>query len=177
MTAATTDLIESNGAGPTDTGSLTNVNAGSNDSYNIVTATYPIVAGTNSFEKWHRIKCTAAGTSTSLNNWKVWLSTGSITANCTLKTNLRETSYGGAQSYAAPSATDRSATYGYTQTFPTTTPSASNLGYGGTLGAAMTISSGLPKYTDYIVMQLQTTGSANTGLTGGVITYQYDETS
>lgn len=176
MTAATTDLYETNGA-TVVTGGLSNVNMGSNDSYNIVTATYPIVAGTNSFEKWWRIGCSAKGTSSSLNNWKVWLSTGSITANVSFKTNLREAGYEGAQTFNAPSATDRSATYKYSQTFPIATPTLTNLGYGGTAGAAMDISSGLPKYTDYIVSQLQTTAGANTGLTGGVITYQYDETS
>jgi hypothetical protein len=172
---ASRDLSESNGAGPTVTDAVTNVNMGSNDSYNLVALTYPITAGTNSFEKWHRIKVTAAGGSSSLNNWKVWAS-NTMSANCTLKTNCRETSYGGAQTYNTASATDRSGTYGYTQTMPTSTPTNSNLGYGGTLGAAMDITSGLPKYTDYIVMQIQTTGSATIG-TSFNMNYQYDETA
>ena len=176
MTAATTDLYESNGAGPTVTGALSNVNMGSQEAYNIVVATYPITAGNNSYEKWHRIGCSAAGTSTALANFRVYASTG-FSANCTHKTNCRTTSYGGAQTYRTPVATDDSGSKGYTQTMPTSDPGGTgNLGYGGTLGASMDITSGLTKYTDYCITQCQTTASANVGASGITMTYKYDET-
>lgn len=174
--AATVVIAEMNGApAGTESADPANLNMGSTDASALNPITYPITAGANSYEKWIRLKCTAAGGSSSLNNWKVWAS-AALAANATHKTNARETTYGGAQTYAQPSATDRSATYGYTQAMPTSTPTNSNFGYGGTLGAAMDITTGLPKYTDYVVMQIQTTASATAGTTI-TMNFQYDETA
>jgi hypothetical protein len=167
--AATVSIAESNGATPTVTASITNANMGSTDAVNLVAATYPITAGTNSYEKWHRFNVTAMGGSTSIQNLKVWAS-AALSANCTHKCNLRETSYDGAQTYNTASATDRSATYDYTQTMPITTPSGANLGIAGTLAGTLTATG----YSDYMVMQIQTTGAAVAGATV-TMNYQYDE--
>jgi len=171
--AATVTMSESNGVGEDITTSITNSNMGSTDAVNLAAVTYPITAGTNSFEKFQRFRCSADGGSSALLNWKVWASAG-LSANCSLKTNARESDYGGATAYVQPSATDRSATYGYTQAMPTSEPTGSNLGYGGTLGASMDITGELPKYSDYLVMQIQTTIAATAGTTV-TMNYQYDE--
>jgi hypothetical protein len=167
--AATVSIEESNGAGPSLTASITNTNMGSTDAVNLVAATYPITAGTNSYEKWQKFNVTAMGGSTAIQNLQVWASAG-LSANCTHKTNARTSSYGGAQSYNQASATDRSATYAYTQTMPTAAPGAANLGIAGTLAGVL---SGTGK-SDYLVMQIQTTGSAVAGATV-TMNYQYDE--
>jgi hypothetical protein len=109
------------------------------------------------------------GTSTAIKNLKVWASAG-LGTGCTHKTNARESSYDGAQTFAQPSATDRSATYDYTQTMPTTTPTGANLGINGSLTGELTATG----KSDYLVMQIQTTGSAVAG-TSVTMNYQYDE--
>ena len=170
--AATVSVAESNGTTPTVTPSITNTNMGSTDAVNLVAATYPITAGTNSFEKWQRFDVTAMGGSSKIKTLKVWSSAG-LSANCTHKTNARETVYGGAQTFDTvngPLATDRSATYGYTQTMPTSTPSGANLGIGGSLSGEITVAG----FSDYLVMQIQTTGAAVAG-TSVTMNYQYDE--
>lgn len=171
---ANVTISESNGAGPTVTASVTNVNMGSTDAFQLVAATYPIAATGFSYEKWHRLAVASgdAGGSSGIRKFKVWASAG-LGTGCTHKTNARETTYGGAQTYNTPAATDRSATYGYTQTMPTSTPTNANLGYGGTLDALMDLTSGLPKWSDYLVSQIATSG-ATTGTTV-TMNYQYDE--
>lgn len=169
--AATVVVSESNSAGETKTSDPTNVNMGSNDSYNIVTATYPITAGTNSFEKWHQISVTAMGGSTNVQNIRVWAS-ATLGTGVTHKTNARTAAYDGAQTYNTPSATDRSATYKYSQTMPTSEPGTANLGIAGTLAGTLTAAG----FSDYHVSQLQTTGSATAG-TSVTMSYKYDEIS
>jgi hypothetical protein len=170
--AATVSISESNGLTPTVTASVTNVNMGSTEAVNLVAADYPITAGNNSFEKWNRFNVTAMGGSSKIKTLKVWASAG-LSANCTHKTNCRESSYDGAQVYDTsngPLATDRSATYDYAQTMPTSTPSGANIGIGGSLTGELTATG----YSDYIVMQIQTTASAVAG-TSITMNYQYDE--
>ena len=171
--SATITIAETNAATAVVTDSITNSNMGSVDQVNLDPVAYPIVAGENSFEKWQRFCCSDAGGSSALLNWKVWASAAPA-AGTTMKTNARTASYAGAQVYSTPSATDRSATYGYTEDMPTSEPATSNLGYGGTVGAQMDITSGLPKYSDYLVMQLQTLIAAVAGSTFN-LNYQWDE--
>lgn len=170
--AATVTIKESNGAGETVT-ATTNSNMGSTDAVDLVAATYPISPSTNSFEKWQRFSVDAMGGSSKIKTLKVWRP-GSLGTDATHKTNARETTYGGAQTYNTPSATDRSATYGYTQGMPTTEPTGANLGIGGTLAGEL-IATG---YSDYLVHQIQLGASAVAGvaLTGGNgMQYKYTE--
>jgi hypothetical protein len=172
MAAATVSIAESNGTTPTVTASITNSNMGSTDAVNLNATTYPITAGTNSFEKWQRFDVTNMGTSSAIQNLKVW-SSAALSAYCTHKTNCRTAGYEGAQTYDTtngPLATDRSATYDYTQTMPTSTPATANLGIAGSLTGQLT-STG---FSDYMIMQIQTTGSATAGTTV-TMNYQYDE--
>lgn len=173
MTLATVTIAESNGTTPTVTASITNTNMGSSDTVNMTISTSTaITAGTNSFEKWQRFNVSSMGTATAIKNLKVWAS-AALATGATHKTNARTTSYGGAQTFntgTGPLATDRSATYGYTQEMPTSEPASANLGISGALDGELT-STG---YSDYLVMQIQTTGAAVAGKSI-TMNYQYDE--
>lgn len=168
--AATVEICESNGAGETITHNITNTNMGSTDAAALDPVANPVTPGNNTYEKWQRVHVTAMGGSSKIDNLKVW--GAALGANATHKTNARTATYGGAQTYAAPSASDRSATYGYTQTMPTSAPSSANLGIGGSLTGTITAAG----YSDYLVMQIQTTSSATAGNTT-TMSYQYDETA
>jgi hypothetical protein len=176
MAAATVEICESNGTTPTITHNITNSNMGSTEAVNLDPVAYPITPGTNSFEKWQRIHVTDIGTSSKIDNLKVWRTTA-LGAEAAHKTNAREASYDGAQTFPTgagegPKATDRSATYDYTEAMPTSTPTGANLGIGGALNGALTAAG----YSDYLVHQIQTTASAVAGATM-TMNYQYDETA
>lgn len=174
MAAATVEICESNGTTPTVNHNITNSNMGSTEAVNLDPVAYPITPGNNSFEKWQRIHCTDIGSSSKLDNFKVWR-TGSLGANASHLTNARTAGYEGAQTFDTvngPLATDRSATYKYTQAMPTSTPASANLGIGGSLSGNLAA----PGYSDYLIHQIQTTGSATAGATC-TMNYQYDETA
>lgn len=167
--AATVEICESNGAGETISHNIANLNYGSADAKELVAASYPITQGANSFEKWVRFHVTAMGGVSAVDNLRIWR-TGSLGANVTHKCNLRTTSYDGAQTYAQPSATDRSATYDYAQAMPTSEPATANLGIGGSLTGQL-VDVG---YSDYFVSQIQTTASATAGAST-TISFEHDE--
>lgn len=164
--AATVVINEYNGGAATETANITNTNMGSTDAANLDPVANPIVPGQNSFEKWQKFDVTAMGGSSAVKNLKVWR-TGSLGANATHLTNARTTSYGGAASYTTPTA---SASTPATQTMPTSEPASANLGIGGSLTGSLTGTG----ESDYLVHQIQTTGSATAGSTS-TMNYQYDE--
>jgi hypothetical protein len=166
--AATIQIDESNGAGETQTTNISNTNMGSTDAANLDPVAYPITPGNNSYEKWQRFHVTNMGGSSKIDNLQVWR-TGSLGANASHKTNARTSSYGGAQTYATPTASASSVA---TQTMPTSAPGAANLGIGGSLSGSRTTTG----YSDYLVMQITTTGSATAGSTK-TFSCQYDETT
>lgn len=171
MTAATVIIAESNGAGESVT-TVTGTHMGNSDTPNMNSVDYPITPGLNSFEKWQRFSVTANPSGNIIRNLKVWCS-AVLTGSDVHKTNAREAAYDGAQTYAQPSATDRSATYDYTQTMPVVEPSGEltgNLGIGGSLSGTIT-STG---YSDYMIMQIQTNVATTSGKTVTMY-YQYDE--
>jgi hypothetical protein len=162
---ATVRINEYNGAGATLTAGITNSNYGSSDTANLTAATYPITAGENSFEKYQKIEVTAMGGSSKVKDLKVWVS-GTLSGTDSIKTNARTTSYGGAATYATPTATTSTKA---TQTMPSSAP-ANNLGIGGSLTGELT-AAGL---SDYFVHQLQ----VNSGTTAGAtltVNYRYTE--
>ncbi len=166
--AATVEICESNGAGETITHNIGNSNMGSTDAAALTAASYPITPGNNSYEKYQRFHVTAMGGSSKVDNLKVWRTT-SLGANATHLTNARTASYGGAPTYAQPVATTSTPA---TQTMPTSTPGTANLGIGGSLTGSLTATG----YSDYLVHQIQTTGSATAGASM-TMNYQYDETA
>jgi len=166
--AITAYIDESNGAGETVQQNVTNLNMGSNDSYQLVPATYPITAGNNAFEKWVKMRFT--GTANQVDNLKVWISAGTLDAQADLKTNARESAYGGAETYTTPTASTSTAA---DQDMPTSEPTGANLGIGGALAGNL---SSFPNSSDYLVMQYQSTGSHPAGdITQLTLTFQWDE--
>ena len=164
--AATVRINEANGAGQTVTNGITNSNFGSNDSANLTAATYPITAGTNSFEKWQKVEVTAMGGSSKVKDLKVWY-TGTLSGSDTLKTNARTSAYGGAAAYATPTASASSVA---TQTMPSSAPATANLGIAGSLTGEL---SGTGS-SDYLVMQLGVHSATTAGATL-TMNYRYTE--
>lgn len=166
--AATVTISESNGAGQTVTNSITNSNFGSTDAANVTAASFPITPNTRSFSKWQRFRVSDMGGSSAVKTLKVWR-TGSLSGSDTHVTNARETSYGGAITYATPSA---SAVTGADQAMPTTEPTGANLGIGGSLTGEITVAS--PSYSDYLVHQL-VVHSATTAGASTTLNFKYSE--
>lgn len=166
--AATVAINEYNGAGETETAGITNTNMGSTDAVNLNPTTYPVVPGENTYEKWQKFEVTAMGGSSAIDNLKVWR-TGALGGSAVHVTNAREASYGGAETYAQPIATDSTLA---TQTMPTSEPTGANLGIGGSLSGALN-DVGL---SDYLIHQIQTDAGDTAGSTS-TMNYQYDETA
>lgn len=166
--AATCVIDEYNGAGETEEDNITNINYGSVDSPNLTVSGNEITAGQNSFEKWNKMAFT--GTFNTVDNLKIWKNSGNYVTGETLDTNAREASYGGAETYVQPTQTTSTVA---TETMPITEPSGPNLGISGSLGGQLT---GVGD-SDYLVTQLQTTGSTPAGnVNQKQFTYQWDET-
>ena len=164
--AATIEIDEANGAGETLTHGISNSNWGSNDSVNLVAATYPIIPGQNSYEKWQKFHVTAMGGSTKINNLRVWRTTA-LGGSAVHKTNARTSSYGGAEVFATPTNSTSSVA---TQTMPTSEPASANLGIGGSLTGSLTATGS----SDYLVHQIQTNAADTVGATT-TMHYEYDE--
>lgn len=145
--AATVRINEANGAGQTVTNNISNSNYGSTDAAALTAASYPITAGTNSYEKWQKLEVTNMGGSSKVKDIKVWY-TGTLSGSDAIKTNARTSSYGGAATYATPTASASSVA---TQAMPTSAPATNNLGIGGSLTGELTSAGS----TDYLVHQLQ----------------------
>ena len=163
---ATVRINEYNGAGETETQNITNTNMGSVDAVNLDPVANPIVAGENSFEKYQKVELVSLDGSSEINNLKVWR-TGALGGSATHLTNARESSYGGAETYAQPTA---SASSKATQAMPTTEPTGANLGIGGSLAGALSSAGS----SDYLVHQIQTDSGDTAGSTS-TMNYQYDE--
>lgn len=169
--AATVEVDEENGktASPALTHNIGNSNMGSRDASNLNPIANPIAPGKNSFEKWQLIHCLDMGTSSKINNIRVWR-TGSLGANAIHLTNaVSSSSYGGAASYRTP--TDATSTVAIFS-MPTSTPGSANLGIGGSLTGNLTTIG----YSDFLVHQIQTTEAAQAGSTT-IMNYSYDETA
>lgn len=166
--AATVEIDEANGAGETLTHGITNTNMGSTDAANLDADANPIDAGNNSYEKWQKIHVTAMGGSTAIDNLKIWR-TGALAGSAVHVTNARETSYGGAETFATPVATDSTIA---DQTMPTSEPTGANLGIGGSLAGQLTGTGS----SDYLVHQIQVDAGDTAGNTT-TLNYQYDETA
>jgi len=159
--AAIFQWCEANGSGATVTDGITNLNMGDVDAPNLVTSTYPIVAGENSYEKFIKAKFTS--TFTEISNMKFWKSAGALKTGETVKANL-----------VLPAS--------YSQPVKTTSSQATT-DVPESLGAALAVRSAADTatitatgYTEYICMQLRTTGSTPAGAVNTkTYTFQYDE--
>lgn len=166
--AATVEIDESNGAGETVTHGISNTNMGSVDSANLDPVANPVAPGANTYEKWQKIHVTAMGGSSKIDNLKIWR-TGALGGSAVHLTNARTSSYGGAPTYATPTASASSVA---TQTMPTSAPGSANLGIGGSLTGSLTATGS----SDYLVHQIQTNVADTAGSTS-TMNYQYDETA
>ena len=164
--AATVRINEYNGAGETATNNITNSNFGSTDAANLTAASYPITAGTSSYEKYQKLEVTAMGGSSKVKDIKVWY-TGTLSGSDSLLTNARTTSYGGAATYATPVNTTSSKA---TQSMPSSAPGTANLGISGSLAGELTATG----TSDYLVMQLNVHSATTAGATL-TLNYRYTE--
>lgn len=167
--AATFAWSQSNGAGQTISDSIGSINFGSNDSANLVPETYPITAGSYSYEVYIRGKLT--GTYTKVDNVQFWKSAGAYQTGET----IFWTGSVAAASYATPVVTASTKAVG---SVPTADPGTANVSIGGALAGSL-YSNGAGttgSYTDYIVMQTKTETSTPAGATNiKTFTLQYDE--
>lgn len=166
--AATIQINEYNTAGETKSANITNSNMGSADSANLDPVENPVVPGENTYEKWQKLEVTALGGSSRIDNLKVWR-TGALGGSASHVTNAREASYGGAETYATPTATVSTVA---TETMPTSEPTGANLGIGGALTGNLEATG----ESDYLVHQIQTDSGDVAGSTS-TMNWQYDETA
>ena len=164
--AATVEIDEANTVSQTLTHNITNTNMGSTDAVNLDPVANPLTPGNSTFEKWQKIHVTSMGTSSSIQNLKIWR-TGSLGGAATHLTNARTASYGGAATFATPVSTSSSVA---TQTMPSATPGSANLGIGGALAGTLTATGS----SDYLVHQINSNAADTAGSTT-TMNYQYDE--
>jgi hypothetical protein len=165
--AATVEICESNGAGETISHNVSNINLGSADAANLDPVVNPLTPGNRSYIKYLRLHVTAMGGSSKIDNLKVYRS-GTLNGTVAMKTNCRTSSYGGALTYATPTA---NAVTGVDQDMVTSAPASANLGIGGVLNGSLSAAG----YSDYAGLQV-TTGASDTQGTSGNIYFSYDET-
>lgn len=175
--AATVVLAETNGpaAGSSETLDISNVNFGSTDAAELTPGSFPITAQADghSYEKWLRLYVSSLGTSTQIDNLKIWLSNlgGGWKTGEGMSTNLRESGYS-ADSYptAGPVQTNSPDA---DQAMPESEPSGPNAGIAGSLSGNITSA---PAYSDWIVFQLDVTASTPAGAVNQkTFTFQWDE--
>jgi len=112
-------------------------------------STYPVPAGSNSYEVWLQGHFT--GSFNSIYDLRFWMSTDfSPNAGLVVKNKSNQQSYG-----QPTNATSSIAT----ATIGTSDPGTANVSIGGSLTSSLTTSG----YTDYLVLQLQTTTAAPAG--------------
>lgn len=174
---ATVQVAETNGpfASSSETIDPSNINMGSDDSAELVPATYPItaMADGHAFEKWLRLYVSAMGGTSIVDNIKIWLSSlgGGWKTGEGMSTSLRTSGYV-SMTYptAGPVDTDSPDA---DQVMPEAEPGGPNLGISGSLGGQITAS---PNYSDWAVLQLDVTNLTPAGsLNQKTITFQWDE--
>ncbi len=162
--AATFNWAQSNGAGETSTdlgasGNLFNFKT-NDDATAANYSSNPISAGNSSMEVYLRGHFT--DTFNKIDNLQFWQSTAFSPA-----TGLQVTFAGDNHAYATPSTTDNTHS-----NVPTSDPGTANVSIGGSLSGYLDAAG----YSDYIVLQLDTTASAAAGDTSlATFTLQYDE--
>lgn len=164
--AATFEWAQSNGAGETVTvlGSSGNLfNFKTNDTATAADySSNPITAGNSSMEVYLRGKFT--GSFNKIDNLQFWMSTD-FSPNTGLSVTFENVASN--QIYATPSTTDNG-----NGAVPTTDPGSANVAIGGAFAGSLTGTG----FSDYIILQLDTTVSAAPGDTSlATFTLQYDE--
>ena len=170
---ATIEISETNTSSATATDGVSNLNMGSVDSPNLDPVTYVIASPGNAYEKWERVYITSLGGATQVDNIRIYLSdvgTGFAQGE-SMVTNLITSGYVQA-SYPAGGPINTVSTVA-TRSMPTTIPSSSNIGIGGSLAGAFTTA---PNYSDYFVLQEQIQANVPSGaLQQKVLSIVWDE--
>lgn len=170
MVVATVHIAESNGAGETVTDDISNLNLVSVDAAQASSSANPVTAGNRSYQKWVRYELHAINDSNKIDNFQVWMTPSPSITGISYVTNL-QTATPPNDAYQTPSTADEDGTL-TDQTMSTADPGSWNIGVGG----ANTGLSSNGEYSDYIVIQLVTTGSTPPGnLPQKTFHFQYDE--
>jgi hypothetical protein len=148
-------------ANATATATPTNLNFGSTLAANLAPSTYPITAGTYSYEKW--IKANFTGTFTRIENIHFWKSAGAYVTG-------EQVNWTGQQvSFVAP--TTSASSYA-SAAVATANPTTANVGIGGSLSGSLTTAGS----SDFMVLQTSVTSGASAGAVNTkTFTLQYDE--
>ena len=143
------------------TATPTNLNLGSTIAANLAPSTYPITAGTYSYEKW--VKALFDGSFTRIENVQFWKSAGALVTGEVLNWTGQKVAY------ATP--TNVVSTFA-TAAIGTSAPGSANVSIGGSLSGSLTATG----YTDFIVLQSSITTAASAGATNSkTLVMQYDE--
>lgn len=170
MVVATVHIAESNGAGETVTDNITNLNLVSVDSSSASASANPVTAGNRSYQKWIRYELHAINDSNKIDNFQVWMTPAPSTTGVSYVTNLQTASPPN-DAYQTPATADEDGTL-TDQSMPTSDPGSWNIGVSG----ANTGLTSNGTHSDYIVVQLVTTGSTPPGnLPQKTFHFQYDE--
>jgi len=145
----------------TSTATPTNMNFGSTLSANITPSLYPVTAGTNSYEKW--LKLRFSGSFTRIENLQFWKSSGAYVVGESITWTGQQTEY------AAP--TESTSVYA-SAALPTADPGTANVSIGGSLSGSLTATGD----SDFIILQQVITLDASAGATNQkTLVFQYDE--
>jgi hypothetical protein len=149
---ATFSWVETN-AGAVE-GTPTNLNFGSYDDIDIDKTAYPVTAGTNSFEKY--ILGQFDGIFAFVSQIRFWMSGGTLGSTESILTSAIQSGY------IEPTLADplETASTKAINAIPTSRPTNPNVGIGGNLSGTITAPG---ERTDYIVLQLQVSASAEAG--------------
>jgi hypothetical protein len=148
-------------ANATATATPTNLNLGSTLAANLAPSTYPITAGTYSYEKW--IQAAFSGSFTRIENVQFWKSAGAYQTGEIINWTGQKTAY------VAPTTAVSSFC---TSSIPTADPGTANVSIGGNLAGSLTASGN----TDFIVLQASIGASAPAGaVPQKTMTLTYDE--
>lgn len=157
--AAILEIDESNGATETVTTNIGTLFAGSTDAFFFQATDYPITPGQNSYEKWIRIHVTDLGGAAAVTGFKVWAEAPPAQTSLHFNGHTIQGTYDSGNhkqtSYAQPS----TAATRTPEAMPTSEPASANLGIGGSLTGQLTA----PGRSDYLLIQVRTTGSATIG--------------
>ena len=153
---------ETYGSGTGTIGTQTNANFGSTSVIDLTPSTYPITAGTNSYEKWIRGKW--AGSFTRIENLQFWKVSGEYVTGESIK-------WAGNANQSYTAATDATSSIA-TVAVPIADPETANVSITGSLSGSLTATG----FSDYIVMQTQVTSGASAGAVNQkTFRLQYDE--
>jgi hypothetical protein len=145
----------------TSTATPTNLNFGSTLAANISPSLYPVTAGTNSYEKW--VKLRFSGSFTRIENLQFWKSAGAYVTGESMNWTGQQTEY------AVP--TETTSVYA-TESVPTADPGTANISIGGSLSGSLTATG----ESDFIILQQAITIDASAGATNQkTLVVQYDE--